>query len=130
MVTDAVALSDPLDAVIVAEPLATAVIVPPDTVATSVSFEDQFTVGWLANAWPSASRTVAVTEVVAPSDVKVTLVLLSETLAAAWLTVTDAVALTDPLDAVIVAEPFATAVIVPPDTVATFVSLEDQFTVG
>ena len=64
-------------------------------------------------------------------DANVSLVLLSATEAATWLTVTDAVALAAPLVAVTVAVPFATLVIRPVESIAaTAVSDEVHTSVG
>ena len=64
-------------------------------------------------------------------DANVSLVLLSATEAATWLTVTDAVALAAPLVAVTVALPFATLVIRPVESIAaTAVSDEVHTSVG
>ena len=64
-------------------------------------------------------------------DANVTLLLLSATEAATWLTVTDAVVLAEPLVAVIVALPFATAVTSPAElTVAADVFEDAQVTVA
>ena len=75
------------------------------------------------------SSAVAASVVVSPTDANVSLVLLSTTDAATWLTVTDAVVLAEPLVAVIVASPFATAVTVPLETVAIASSLDAHVTV-
>tara|TARA_Y100000590_G_scaffold287723_1_gene323914 strand:+ start:169 stop:390 length:222 start_codon:yes stop_codon:yes gene_type:complete len=69
--------------------------------------------------------------VVSVRDANVSLVLLSATEAATWLTVTDAVALAAPLVAVTVAVPFATLVIRPVESItATAVSDEVHTSVG
>ena len=68
---------------------------------------------------------------VSPTEASATLLLLSATEAATWLTVTDAVVLAEPLVAVTVALPFATAVIRPDeDTVAADVFDDAQVTVA
>jgi len=101
--------------VIVAEPEATPVTSPADeTVAT-----DEFDVVHVTVApdiaVPPASLTVAVSVTVSPTDVKVFVLGETVTVEAVWLTVTAAVALTDPDVAVMVALPFATAVTKPDD---------------
>jgi len=69
--------------------------------------------------------------VVSVRDANVSLLLLSATEAATWLTVTDAAALAAPLVAVTVAVPFATLVIRPVESIAaTAVSDEVHATVG
>ena len=82
---------------------------------------------------PPASFTVAVTVAVSPTDVNVFDVGDSSTVAAAWPTVTDTVAVMDSegMVAVIVTEPSATAATKPEEvTVATASSDEDQVIVS
>ena len=111
---------------IVAEPEATPVTSPADeTVATDELDVVHVTVA-PDIAVPPASLTVAVSVTVSPTDVKVFVLGETVTVEAVWLTVTAAVALTDPDVAVMVALPFATAVTKPDDeTVAT-----DEFDVA
>jgi hypothetical protein len=120
IVTVAVAVFELEVAVMVADPSATEVTRPADeTVATPVLDELHVTVG-LKIVLSLASFTVGVIVAVSLNDEKLTLSVDSVTAAATWVTVTDAVALADPLVAVIVAVPSATDVTSPADdTVAT-----------
>ena len=124
-------MTDPEVAVIVAVPLATAVTSPADdTVATLVLDEAQVTVA-PDMVFPPESLTVGVTVAVSPTATNDRLVGDRVTDAAAVLTVTAIVALTDPEVAVIVAVPLATAVMSPTDdTVAALVFDELQVTVA
>jgi hypothetical protein len=116
----AVPPTEPDVAVIVAVPLVIAVTSPADdTVAVDELDVVHVTVA-PEMALSFASFTVAVSWVVSPSDVKLSTVSDNSMLAAAWATVTAAVASTEPEVAVIVADPLATAVTRPADeTVAT-----------
>jgi hypothetical protein len=124
-------LAEPDVAVIVAAPSATAVTSPADdTVAAAVFNDDQVTTTPDITV-PTASFTAAVSWVVSPNEVKLTVVGDSVIEAATWVTVTDAVALAEPDVAVIVAVPSATEVTTPAEeTVTTAVSDELHVTVG
>jgi len=106
--------------VMVAVPSATAVTSPAaETVATDELDVTHVTVA-PEMMFPAASLTVATRVAVSPADVKLTLVGARVTDWATWLTVTVAVALTDPDVAVMVAVPSMTAVTSPAaETVAT-----------
>ena len=118
--TVAVPLADPDVAVMVAVPSATAVTSPAaETVATDELDVTHVTVA-PEMMFPPESLTVATRVAVSPADVKLRLVGARVTDWATWLTVTVAVALTDPDVAVMVAVPSMTAVTSPAaETVAT-----------
>ena len=118
--TVAVPFADPDVAVIVVVPSATAVTNPADeTVATDELDVTHVTVA-PEMMFPAASLTVATRVAVSPAEVKLRLVGARVTDWATWLTVTVAVALTDPDVAVMVAVPSMTAVTSPAaETVAT-----------
>ena len=115
----------------VAVPSAMAVTSPAvDIVATPVSDDDQVIVGF-GIVLPLLSVTVGTRVAVSPTEEKFRLSGESEIEPAAWPTVTDAVALTEPELAVIVVEPSATALTNPDDeTVATVESPVAQATVA
>ena len=111
-------------AVIVPLPSATEVTNPADeTVATEVLEDDHVTVAPEITD-PPASFTVATSDAVSLTDTKLRLVGESVMLAAAWVTVTAAVPLTDPDVAVMVAVPLATAVTSPADETVAVASLD------
>ena len=114
---------EPERAMIVAEPSATEVTRPVgETVATVVAVVTHVTVA-PGIAVPPASFTVAVSVAVSARDAKASELGDNSTMDSAWTTVTDALAVSDPLVAVIVAVPSATEVTRPvDDTVATAAS--------
>ena len=130
-VTEAVALAEPDVAVIVADPAATEVTNPADeTVATAADEDDHVTVAPVITD-PAASFTVAVSVAVSPTDEKASEFGESATVAATWVTVTEANPLAEPEVAMIEVDPVATAVTSPADeTVATPVFVDDQVRVG
>ena len=119
-VISAVPLAESEVAVIVVVPLPTEVTRPADeTVATVVSEDAHVTVAPDISV-PASSFTVTLNVTVSPMVVKVFVLGDTVTVDATWLTVTDAVALSEPDVAVIVAVPSATEVTRPAvDTVAT-----------
>ena len=112
-------------------PLVTAVTSPADeTVTTVVSDDDHVTVA-PEMALPPASFTVTLNVTVSSMVVKVFVLGDTVTVDATWLTVTEAVALTEPEVAVITAVPSATEVTNPAvETVAMVVSDEAHETVA
>ena len=116
---------------IVAVPLPTEVTRPADeTVATVVSEDAHVTVAPDISV-PAASFTVTLNVTVSSMLVKVFVLGDTVTVDATWLTVTEAVALSEPEVAVIVAVPSATEVTRPAsETVATVVSDEAHETVA
>jgi hypothetical protein len=124
-------MAEPEVAVIVAVPLPTEVTRPADeTVATVVSEDAHVTVAPDISV-PPASFTVTLNVTVSSMVVKVFVLGDTVTVDATWLTVTEAVALSEPDVAVIVAVPSATEVTNPAvETVAMVVSDEAHETVA
>ena len=127
-VTSAVPSTDPEVAVTVTEPSATDVKRPADETVTIPVFDDDHITVELAIVLSLASFTVAVSVVVPPIDMSVSVLGDRVTEFATWVTVTVTVSLPAPDVAVIVAVPLAFEVTSPAEETVVIVISEDAHT--